>query len=70
MATHTSGVWGLTAFRIICRVGCPFGGIEGSVDAISAGFPEVFPNTVPMLFWISGSTTQPTIQGRIQWAFG
>ena len=70
MTTHTSGTWGLTAFRILGRIGCSFGGLEGSMDAISAGFPEVFANTVPFLIWVAGSTSATTIQGRVQWAYG
>ena len=70
-ATHTSGVWGLTAFRPIIRVCVAVAGVEEAVDALTGGFPILFPNTVPTLFWISGTTTSASaMMGNIQYAQG
>ena len=69
-ATHTSGVWGLTAFRPIARVGCVVSGIEDSIDALTSGFPKFLENTVPMLFWVAGSVTPANILAKITYAQG
>ena len=69
-ATHTSGVWGLTAYRPIARISSVAAGIEDSVDALTSGFPKFFENTVPMLFWVAGSTTAVTMIGNLFYAKG
>jgi hypothetical protein len=70
MSTKTSGVWGLTAYRIIARVESTAVGIEDSIDAFTSGFPKMFTDTVPMLFWIAGTTTPTVLYGSIRYAQG
>lgn len=68
---HRSGVWGMTAFRPITRVCVVSSGIEEAVDALTAGFPILFPNSVPTLFWISGTVTPASgIMGGLSYAQG
>lgn len=69
-ATKTSGTWGLVAYRPLVRVGCVAAGIDNAVDAITSGFPKLFPNSVPFLIWQAGTTTVPTITGGIVLAQG
>jgi len=68
--SKSSGVWGLTAFRIIARLESSAIGIEDSIDAFTSGFPKLFTNTVPMLFWVAGTTTPPVIYGTTRYALG
>lgn len=69
-ATHTSGVWGMTAFRPISRLSMVAAGIDDAVDALTSGFPILFPTSSPMLFWIAGTVTPVIIQGNIVYATG
>jgi hypothetical protein len=70
MTTHTSGALGIVVFRPIVRIGIPIAGTEDAVDAITSGFPILYPNMVPMLIWVAGSTTIPTVFGGLDYAVG
>jgi len=69
-ATHTSGVWGLTAYRIIARVGTYVINVENSVDPFQVAFPKLFTNTSLFLLWMSNGTTAPFINGSVRFAMG
>ena len=69
-ATKTSGVWGITVYRPLAYIPCPVAGVAGVVDALTSGFPIMFPNTVPMLIWMAGTVTVPVISGYFQHCMG
>ena len=60
-ATQTSGTYHLIMYRVIARVGVPVAGAGYAVDAVTAGLPRMYDNTVPFLLWVPGSTTAPSI---------
>jgi hypothetical protein len=69
-ATHTSGVWGLTAYRIIARLGTFVANVENSVDPFQVSFPRILPNSSLFLLWMSNGTTGPFIVGSVRFAQG
>jgi hypothetical protein len=68
--SHTSGTWGITAFRPISRLSMVAAGIDDAIDALTSGFPILFPTSCPMIFWIAGTTTPTIIQGNVIYATG
>jgi len=70
MTTLTSGVLGLVAYRTLAQIYCTAAGVGQAVDALTGGFPILFPNTVPFLIWVAGSTTVPVVQGMFKQATG
>ena len=69
-ATKSSGVWGITVYRPLAYIPCSVAGVAGVVDALTSGFPIMFPNTVPMIIWMAGTVTVPVIAGQFAWAMG
>jgi hypothetical protein len=73
---HTSGNWGLVAYRPLAMIAInsapsgtgPLG--AAAVDALTSGFPILYPNTVPFLIFIAGNTTTPIISGTMITAQG
>ena len=59
-ATQTSGVYHMVMFRTIARIGLPQPGVGFTQDAITAGFPRLYDNSVPFLVWVPNSTVAPT----------
>ena len=59
-ATQTSGTYHLIMFRTIARIGVPMPGVGFTQDAITAGFPRLYDNSVPFLVWVPNSTAAPT----------
>jgi hypothetical protein len=70
MTTKTSGVLGLTAFRILARVGVSYAGVVNAIDLLTGGFPQIYDNTVPFFIWMAGTTTAPQVFGQVIWAQG
>jgi len=68
--SHTSGVWGLTAYRIITRLGTYIAGVENDVDPFQIAFPKLFTNTTLFLLWMANGTTAPLICGNLRFAQG
>jgi hypothetical protein len=62
--SHTSGLWGLVAFRPLAVIQCAAANVTDWVDAVTSGFPITFQNTVPMLIWVAGTTTAPNLFGQ------
>jgi hypothetical protein len=70
LATHTSGTLGLVAFRPLAVLQCAAANVTDWVDAITSGFPITIQNSVPMLLWVAGATTAPSIYGQFIQAHG
>ncbi|HSW43933.1 MAG TPA: hypothetical protein VLM76_15660 [Patescibacteria group bacterium] len=70
-ATQTSGTYHMILFRTIARIGVPMPGVNFTQDAITAGFPRLYDNSVPFLVWVPNSTVAPTaLSGNIVIAQG
>jgi hypothetical protein len=69
-ATWTSGTIHLVAYRVLAEVDLPAAFQPGYADAILAGFPRAFDNTVPFLIFIPQTTTASQITGSVLWAEG
>jgi hypothetical protein len=69
-ATMTSGAFSLVAYRILAELDIQLGNTGLVLDAIAAGFPQLYDNTVPFLLWLPATTTAPTLTGSINIAQG
>jgi hypothetical protein len=69
-ATQTSGTYHLVMYKVKAVLGLPIPGVGAGIDAITAGFPRLWDNTVPFLVWIPATTTAPTVSGRMVVAQG
>lgn len=68
--SYVSGTIHLVAYRVLAIVRMRIPGEAGAIDALTAGFPRLYDNTVPFLCWQPGNTTQPTIAGKVVYAQG
>lgn len=69
--SYVSGTIHLVAYRPLARIGLPVANVEGALDAIAAGFPRLYDNTVPFLLWLPTSTTgNQNIGGQFVYAHG
>jgi len=69
-ATQTSGTYHLVLYKVKAVLGLPIPGVGAGIDAITAGFPRLWNDTVPFLVWIPATTTAPTVSGRMVVAQG
>lgn len=69
-ATWTSGSIGVVLYRPIARLELPIGGVGFAMDALTAGFPRVYDNTVPFFIFLPSTTTTSTIAGSVVFAQG
>lgn len=60
-----TGVVHLVQYRILASVSCPVANVGFAVDALTAGFPRLYDNTVPFLLWLPSATTAVTIAGQM-----
>lgn len=69
-ATWTSGTIHLVAYRIIAALEIPTAASSASIDALTAGFPQMFDNTVPFLIVIPSQSTTPQLSGQLLYTQG
>jgi len=69
-ATWTSGTISLVAYRILARLELTTANIPNAIDAMTAGFPRIYDNTVPFLIFIPNTTTTSNITGHVIWSQG
>lgn len=61
----SSGAVHLVAYRVLARLGIPLASVDHAIDALTAGMPRLFDNSVPFLLWVPGATVAPSnIQGQ------
>jgi hypothetical protein len=63
--SYVTGVVHLVAFRVLARLEQTIINTGNSIDAVTAGFPRLYDNTVPWLVWLASGTTGPTIVGHM-----
>lgn len=66
----TSGSIHLVAYRELARLELTGANIPSAIDAITSGFPRLFDNTVPFIFFIPSTTTTSNISGSIVYTQG
>ena len=60
--TLTSGVWNIVLYRILATLELQ-GMVPNAIDALTAGFPRIFDNTVPFFYLIPNTTTACSVSG-------
>lgn len=65
-----AGAVKLVAYRELARLEVTTANIGNAIDAITAGFPRLYDNTVPFLVWIPTATTAVQVQGQIIYTQG
>lgn len=69
-ATWTSGTMNLVAYRPIATLELPGALIPNAIDALTAGFPQMYSGSVPYLFFIPNTTTTSNITGSVVYTHG
>lgn len=64
-ATWTSGETHLVLYRVLARLELTSANIPNAIDALTAGFPRLYDNTVPFLVFIPSTTTTSNISGHV-----
>jgi len=67
--TWTSGTISLVAYRVLARLPL-LAQIPNSLDALTAGFPRLFDNSVPFLIFVPNTTTTSNLMGNVVWTQG
>jgi len=62
-ATSTAGVWNLVAYRVLATLELAGAFIPQAIDALTAGFPRIFDNSVPFLIYVPQTTTATVVTG-------
>ena len=63
-ATRTSGTMHLVLFRVLAVVPCPLANVASAVDALTAGMPRIYDDSVLQLLWFPSATTAVSISGQ------
>lgn len=66
----TSGTIHLVAYRELARLELTSANVPNAIDALTAGFPQMFDNTVPFIFFIPSTTTTSNISGSVVYTQG
>lgn len=63
-ATRTSGTMHLVLFRLIAQVEVTSANIGNAIDALTAGMPRIYDDSVLHLVWLPSATTATNIFGQ------
>lgn len=63
-ATRTSGTMHLVLFRVLAQVEVTSANIGNAIDALTAGLPRIYDNSVLQLVWFPSATTATNFQGN------
>ena len=66
----TSGTVHLVAYREIARLELTAANVPSAIDSITSGFPRLFDDSVPFIFFIPSTTTTSNISGSVIWTQG
>ena len=71
-ATWTSGTIHVVLYRVLAKLEITVTGgiVPNAIDAFTAGFPQVYNNTVPFLVFVPNTTTASNINGHVIWTQG
>lgn len=62
-ATRTSGTMHLVLFRVLAQMECPLANVGNAIDAITAGLPKIYDDSVLQLVWFPSATTATNFIG-------
>lgn len=65
-----SGTAHVVLYRVIAKLELSGAYIPSAIDAVSAGFPKIYDNTVPFFLFIPSTTTTSYINGSVVWTQG
>lgn len=68
--TWTAGTIHLVAYRVLARLELTLANVPNAADALTAGFPRLYDNTVPFLIFIPQTTTAANISGHLIYTQG
>lgn len=68
-ASMVSGTFHLVAYRPLATLNLR-AGVGDALDALAAGFPQLYDNTVPFLLFLPAGTTAPIVMGQLVTAQG
>jgi hypothetical protein len=63
-ATRTSGTMHLVLFRVLAQIEVTSANIGNAIDALTAGMPRVYDDSVLQLVWFPSATTATNFQGN------
>lgn len=66
----TSGTVHLVAYRELARLELTAANVSNAIDSLTSGFPRLFDNTVPYIFFIPSTTTTSNISGSVVYTQG
>lgn len=66
----TSGTVHLVAYRELARLELTAANVGNAIDYLTSGFPRLYDNTVPFLFFIPSTTTTSNISGQLIYTQG
>jgi hypothetical protein len=69
-ASWTSGAVSLVAYREIARLELSAANVPAAIDAITAGMPRMYDNSVPFLLFVPSTTTASNISGQVVYSQG
>lgn len=62
-ATWTSGALAIVLYRVLAALELPLAGVPNAIDALTAGFPQLFNGVVPFLIFVPSTTTATSVSG-------
>jgi hypothetical protein len=66
----TSGAVSLVAYRELARLELTSANIPNAIDSLTSGFPRLFNDTVPFIFFIPSTTITSNISGSVVYTQG
>ena len=66
----TSGTIHLVAYREVARLELTAAQATNAIDLVTGGFPKLFNNSVPFLFFIPNNTTSTAVSGQLIYSQG
>ena len=66
----TSGTIHLVAYRELARLELTAANIPNAIDSLTSGFPRLYNDTVPFIFFIPSTTTTSNISGSVVYTQG
>lgn len=63
-ATRTSGAMHLVLFRVLAQLEVTAANVGNAIDALTAGLPRIYDDSVLQLVWFPSSTTGPNFVGQ------
>jgi len=63
--SYGAAVIHLVQYRVLARLGIIDTSVGAAIDAVGAGFPRLYDNTVPFILWLPSATTAVTMHAQM-----